>query len=450
MSIQSGASSARPAGGGPQGAVGRVATVVGETLASERISRTAAGRLPLGIDDERELARSVIVRNLDALAGEHLAQGLNPLDEAEESALVDAVLAKVLGLGRIQPLLDNPHITDIHIRGCASTRLKMIDGRRIPALPVVDSDEELVDLVRLVATRLGRSERRFDAANPELNLQLPDGSRLFAMMEVSSRPSVIIRKHRFELSALPELEQRGLVDHSLRCFLSAAVKARRNIIVCGGTGSGKTTMLRALLNEVPPDERIVTIEDAYELGLDRFENLHPDYDMLQSRPPNIEERGEVTMLDLTKMALRMDPDRVIVGEVRGAEAFPMLLAMSQGNNGSMCTMHADSTRTVFPKLAAYVSMAETGLPVETVNLLVATALHLVIHIEVIDNVRRVVSIREVVDADGARIVSNEVFKPGLDGRAVPGYPLRDSTMALLERHGFDASLLDKPDGWWVV
>ena len=450
MSIQSGASSARPAGGGPQGAVGRVATVVGETLASERISRTAAGRLPLGIDDERELARSVIVRNLDALAGEHLAQGLNPLDEAEESALVDAVLAKVLGLGRIQPLLDNPHITDIHIRGCASTRLKMIDGRRIPALPVVDSDEELVDLVRLVATRLGRSERRFDAANPELNLQLPDGSHLFAMMEVSSRPSVIIRKHRFELSALPELEQRGLVDHSLRCFLSAAVKARRNIIVCGGTGSGKTTMLRALLNEVPPDERIVTIEDAYELGLDRFENLHPDYDMLQSRPPNIEERGEVTMLDLTKMALRMDPDRVIVGEVRGAEAFPMLLAMSQGNNGSMCTMHADSTRTVFPKLAAYVSMAETGLPVETVNLLVATALHLVIHIEVIDNVRRVVSIREVVDADGARIVSNEVFKPGLDGRAVPGYPLRDSTMALLERHGFDASLLDKPDGWWVV
>ena len=450
MSIQSGASSARPAGGGPQGAVGRVATVVGETLASERISRTAAGRLPLGIDDERELARSVIVRNLDALAGEHLAQGLNPLDEAEESALVDAVLAKVLGLGRIQPLLDNPHITDIHIRGCASTRLKMIDGRRIPALPVVDSDEELVDLVRLVATRLGRSERRFDAANPELNLQLPDGSRLFAMMEVSSRPSVIIRKHRFELSALPELEQRGLVDHSLRCFLSAAVKARRNIIVCGGTGSGKTTMLRALLNEVPSDERIVTIEDAYELGLDRFENLHPDYDMLQSRPPNIEERGEVTMLDLTKMALRMDPDRVIVGEVRGAEAFPMLLAMSQGNNGSMCTMHADSTRTVFPKLAAYVSMAETGLPVETVNLLVATALHLVIHIEVIDNVRRVVSIREVVDADGARIVSYEVFKPGLDGRAVPGYPLRDSTMALLERHGFDASLLDKPDGWWVV
>jgi Flp pilus assembly CpaF family ATPase len=128
----------------------------------------------------------------------------------------------------------------------------------------------------------------------------------------------------------------------------------------------------------------------------------------------------------------------------------MVLAMSQGNAGSMCTMHADSTRTVFPKLAAYVSMAETGLPVETVNLLLATALHLVVHIDLIDGVRRVVSIREVVDADGAQMISNEVFRPGLDGRAVPGYPLRDATLALLEQYGFDPTLLDKPDGWWTM
>ena len=126
----------------------------------------------------------------------------------------------------------------------------------------------------------------------------------------------------------------------------------------------------------------------------------------------------------------------------------MLMAMSQGNNGSMCTMHADSTRTVFPKLAAYVSMAEMGLPVETVNLLLATALHFVVHIETIGGVRRIASVREVVDADGTRIVSNEVFRPGADGRAVPGYQLRDSTLALLEAHGFDAGYLDKPDGWW--
>ncbi len=426
----------------------RVSQAVGEVLADERVRRSAAGRLPLVLDDERELARSVIVRNLDVLAAEQLASGFPPLDEQQEALLIDEVLAKVLGLGRIQPLLDDPRISDIHIRGCASTRLKLVDGRRVASAPVVDTDQELVELIRLVATRMGHSERRFDAANPELNLQLPDGSRLFATMEVSSRPSVIIRRHRFELSSLAELEDRGLVDRALSSFLAAAVRAKRNMIIAGGTGSGETTMLRALLNEASPDDRIITIEDAYELGIDRFESLHPDYDMMQSRPANIEGRGEVSMVDLTRMALRMDPDRVVVGEVRGSEAFPMLMAMSQGNNGSMCTMHADSTRTVFPKLAAYVSMAETGLPVDTVNLLIASALHLVIHIEVIDGVRRVVSVREVVDADGARIISNEVFKPGLDGRAVPGYPLRDATTTLLEQNGFDPTLLDKPDGWW--
>ena len=433
----------------PAAAVRRVGRLVSETLAEERINRASNGRLPLDLDDERELARTVIVRHLDVVAAEHLAQGFDLLDEAQESQLIDAVLANVLGLGRIQPLLDDPDITDIHIRGAASTRVKLADGQRLQMPPVVETDEELVELIRLVATRMGRSERRFDAANPELNVQLPDGSRLFATMEVSARPSVIIRKHRFELSSLAELEDRGLVDHGLREFLSAAVRAKRNIVICGGTGTGKTTMLRALLNEVPPADRIVTIEDAYELGLDRFESMHPDYDMLQSRPANIEGQGAVTMLDLTKMALRMDPDRVIIGEVRGGEAFPMVLAMSQGNNGSMCTMHADSTRTVFPKLAAYVSMAETGLPVETVNLLLATALHLVVHIDLVEGVRRVVSVREVVDADGTRIVSNEIFAPGIDGRAVPAYPLRDATLTMLERHGFDAGLLHQTDGWWT-
>jgi Flp pilus assembly CpaF family ATPase len=155
------------------------------------------------------------------------------------------------------------------------------------------------------------------------------------------------------------------------------------------------------------------------------------------------------MLDLTRMALRMDPDRVIVGEVRGGEAFPMLMAMSQGNNGSMCTMHADSSRSVFPKLAAYVAMADTALPLETVNLLIATAVHLVVHLELVEDVRRVASVREVVDADGARIVSNEIYAPGPAGCAVPAYPLRTGTLVLLERNGFDSTYLERADGWWV-
>jgi pilus assembly protein CpaF len=227
-----------------------------------------------------------------------------------------------------------------------------------------------------------------------------------------------------------------LCDADTKDFLSAAVRAKRNIIICGGTGSGKTTLLRSLINEVGPQERLITIEDAYELGLERFEELHPDHDAMQSRPANIEGNGEISLAELTRMALRMDPDRVIVGEVRGAEAFPMLLAMSQGNNGSMCTLHADSARSVFPKLAAYVSMASTGLPIETINVLIASAVHLVVHVELDEGVRRVKSILEVVSADGPTIVSNEVFTLSDVGRRVQFTSLRESTRDLLAHHGF--------------
>ena len=257
--------------GADQRDVVRIARLVSEALADERIQRGASNRPPLGSADEREHARSLVARHLDALAGQHLNDGLETLSSEEENELAEAVLARVLGLGRIQPLLERSDVNDIHIRGSASTILKLTDGRRVASAPVVDSDDELIELVRLIATRVGRSERRFDAANPELNVQLPDGSRLFAMMEVSSRPSVTIRRHRFELSSLAELEARGLIDEGLSEFLAAAVRAQRNIVIAGGTGSGKTTLLRALLNEVPSDERIITIEDAYELGLDRFE-----------------------------------------------------------------------------------------------------------------------------------------------------------------------------------
>jgi Flp pilus assembly CpaF family ATPase len=421
---------------------------VGERLADDRVERSSTPHPALGLEDERRLARDVTARLLDELAADLLNRGRQPLTAQQERAVTDAVIDGVLGVGPLQPLLDDDEVSDIHIRGCDSVWLKLRDGRRERSGPVASSDEELIELVRRIAARSGRGERRFDAANPELNLQLPDGSRLFAAMEVSARPTVVIRRHRFELSTLEELHELGLMDLALREFLAAAVRAKRNIVLAGGTGSGKTTLLRALVNEVPAEERIITIEDAYELGLDRFADLHPDHDQLQARPANIEGRGEITVLDLTRMALRMDPDRVIVGEVRGGEAFPMLMAMSQGNNGSMCTMHADSTRSVFPKLAAYVSMADTGLPIDTVNLLLANALHFVVQIEVVDGVRRITSVREIADSDGARIVSNEVFRPGYEGWAIPGYSMRTATLALLERHGFDAALLDRPDGWW--
>ncbi|MFM9094416.1 MAG: CpaF family protein [Acidimicrobiaceae bacterium] len=417
--------------------VNALASRLGDLLADERLERRARNLREPTNDEEREFARTAVHAELLRLAATRRAEGKSVLTIFDEAAISSAAIAQVLGLGRLQPLLEDNEISDIHVRGSCRVWVKLRNGQRETRDPIVDTDEELVELVRRAATRLSRQERRFDAGTPELNMQLPDGSRLFATMDVSLRPSLIIRRHRFDISSLEELRLRGLLTQGLQDFLIAAVRARRNFVIAGGTGSGKTTLLRALINEVPPSERLVTIEDAYELGLDHFEHLHPDHDALQSRPANIEGQGEITLADLTRMALRMDPDRVIVGEVRGAEAFPMLLAMSQGNNGSMCTMHADSTRSVFPKLAAYVSMASTGLPIETVNLLLASALHFVIYIDNSSDWRQVTSVREVVDSDGSNIISNEIFAIGNNGELNKAFPLREATRELLSKFGYE-------------
>ena len=417
--------------------VNALASRLGDLLADERLDRRARNLREPTNDEEHDFARTVVHAELLRLAAARRSEGKSVLTVFDESAIASAAIAQVLGLGRLQPLLEDDQISDVHVRGNSRVWVKLRNGQRETRDPIVDSDEELIELIRRAATRLSRQERRFDAGTPELNMQLPDGSRLFATMEVSKRPSLIIRRHRFEISSLEELRLRGLLTQELQDFLTAAVCARRNFVIAGGTGSGKTTLLRALINEVQPSERIVTIEDAYELGLDHFEHLHPDHDALQSRPANIEGQGEITLADLTRMALRMDPDRVIVGEVRGAEAFPMLLAMSQGNNGSMCTMHADSTRSVFPKLAAYVSMASTGLPIETINLLLASALHFVVYIDNSNAWRQVTSVREVVDCDGSNIISNEIFAVDPNGDLIKAFPLREATRELLAKYGYD-------------
>lgn len=410
--------------------VADLARRVAEALADERMRRHRSDEPEPTAEEERALAREVAER--------HLSVGIDPfgaslLPDPASRRLVDDAVARVIGLGRLEPLLDDEEITDVHVRGCRPVWVKTRDGRREQREPIVESDDELIDLVRRIAARMGGREQRFDAAHPEVNLRLPDGSRLFAAMDVSARPTLVVRRHRFEFSSLWHLVATGSMERETAEFLSAAVRARKNIIVAGGTGSGKTTLLRALINEIAPEERLVTIEDAYEIGLDRFEDAHPDHDALQSRPANTEGLGEVSMADLTRMALRMDPDRVIVGEVRGAEAFPMLLAMSQGNNGSMCTMHADSPRSVFPKLVAYVAMAGTGIPAETLNLLVANAVHFVVHLVSDGPRRRVSSIVEVVDVDGLTVVTNDVF----NAAGGPAFvALRGDTMQSLAAHGF--------------
>lgn len=403
-------------------------------LVDFRQGERRSGRDP-SPDDERRVAEECARMFFDRRVSESLLTGSETPSPADELRFTHQAIDTLLGFGPLQRLLNDPEITDIHVRGTSPIWVKRRDGSRSELDPIVASDEELIRLVRNVASRSRNGERRFDASTVECNLCLDDGSRLFAVMDVSQHPALVIRKHQFQLSSIGELAARGLMSDQLRDLLRAAVMARRNIIVVGGTGSGKTTLMRALMNEIPFDERIVTIEDAYELGIDRFSQLHPDHDALQSRTANIEGHGSVPLADLTRMALRMDPDRVIIGEVRGPEAFPMLLAMSQGNNGSMCTLHADSTQSAFSKLAAYVSMANTGLPIEVVNVLIATSVHLVVHVEIAAGHRRITSVREVVDSDGPRIVSNELFSSRNGGPAEPAYPMSSQLRNNLALHG---------------
>ena len=198
-----------------------------------------------------------------------------------------------------------------------------------------------------------------------------------------------------------------------------------------------------------PSERLVTIEDALELGLDRDREAHPDAIAMQAREPNVEGEGEVSQADLVRWALRMSPDRVLVGEIRGAEVIPMCNAMTQGNDGSMATLHASSSKGAFSRLATYAIQAPERLPLEATNLMVAGAVDFVVHLGVATHGQRTVtSVREVVDAEGPQISSNEIFRPGPDGRAVRGVPLRAETLDDLMDAGLDPVVLERDEGYW--
>jgi pilus assembly protein CpaF len=405
--------------------------------------------------DQRQFGRQLINRRLERHAQQQLERGQEPLTFEDETALAQAIHDALFGLGALQRLLDDESIENIDANGCADVWVTRADGSKHRAPPIADSDDELIDTLRMTAARVGLTERRFDNGSPSLNLQLPDGSRLFAVMAVTSKPCVAIRRHRFPKVFLDDLVGLGSIDVALREFLAAAVRARKNFIICGGVDAGKTTLLRALLNEVGPQERIVTIEDNLELGVDRYPDLHPDVVALEAREENVEGEGEIDLATLVRWGLRMNPDRVIVGEVRGHEVIPMLNAMSQGNDGSMCTVHANSSLSAFGKLAMYAVQAPERLNLEATNLMVANAINFVVYIVISPGsegeggMRRYVSsVREVVGAEGPLVVSNEIFVPRYDKRAIPGSPLRDSTQGDLADVGFDSSVLLRPDGWW--
>ncbi|MEO6701504.1 MAG: ATPase, T2SS/T4P/T4SS family [Jatrophihabitantaceae bacterium] len=400
-----------------------------------------AGSAP---DQRRQLGQRLAGEIARAHTEAELMANRPLLDGATERQVLTEVLDETFGMAGLQPLLDDPRIENINVNGCDRVFVRYSDGARAQLPPIATSDAEVEQLVRSLAARTGSEERRFDRGSPAVNLQLPDGSRLFAVSAVTAggRPAIAIRRHRYRTVTLPDLRRLGTINEPLTGFLTALVRARKNLLITGGTGIGKTTLLRALASAIDPAERLVTIEDAFELGLDTDPAHHPDVVALQAREANIEGEGAVSQAELVRWALRMSPDRVIVGEIRGPEVVPMCNAMSQGNDGSMATLHASSSRIAFTRLAAYSAQGPERLPLEATNLLIASAVHFVIHLaQTPDGVRVVSSVREVVDADDRQIVSNEVYQPGPDRRAIPAAPLRGETAEELITAGLAPGIL---------
>ncbi len=408
-----------------------------------------AGRRPED-SDRRERAREVISTWLLADAQQRLAAGTPMLGAAAEERLAGMALAYAFGTGPWEKFLNNPDLTDVHINGCDDVWLVDRRGNKRRGEPVAASNDELIEQIRWVGATLDRSGRRFDVSSPVLNMRLPNGGRLHAVMAVSLVPMVTIRLHDADLARLAQLRAAGMFDRAIESFFSAAVRGGFNIVVCGGMGTGKTTLVRSLLNEVPSHERIITVEDELELGLHHYAELHPDIGVLEARAPNVEGAGAFPLESLLRECLRMHADRIVVGEVRGPEVLGMLLAMTSGQDGSLCTIHANSTSEAFERLTMYASLTPQQFSRSFTYRLVGSAVDFVVHVEVIGGTRRVTSIREVVGSTDTHVLSNEIWCPSPAGWAVPsGEPLRvEPTLRRLVEAGFDASLLNRSEGWW--
>ena len=414
-------------------------TAVGNAVAAGILR---GGGAPWGEAEGSKIVEELAHEAIDRFAAQ-MIQRAEPAPTSEEAALVIRhVIASQLGLGRLQLLLDDDSIENININGCDNVWVKRSDGTKTKVEAITGSDEDLIELVQRAArAHHTGGERRIDAAKPIVDLHLTGGHRLSAIIEVSNRPCVSIRRHRLTDPVLVDLED-SLTPEMTR-FLTAAVKARLNIIVAGGTDAGKTTMLRALLAEADPMDRIITIELSYELGLHELDR-HPDCPAWEAREANTEGEGAISMDALVQRANRHDADRVVVGEVLGDEIIPMLNAMSAGKAGSMCTIHADSSQGTFGRIQSYASQSPKQLTDSAAAKLTAQALDLVVFVTQrpgSDGLARryVSSIRAVEDSDGPNVISTEIFaEPALGGPAQPHLSVPPELRNRLSDVGYEA------------
>ena len=402
-------------------------------------------KLPSDVIDKQlmDIAESIVRdHNTSALIAGRIR--LSDEDEREFRSQVRGIM----GGGALVPLLEREDVENIHILGHDKVILSLANGDRVPGPPLAGSEEELVMMIRHLAATAGHTSRRFDTAAPILDLRLASGHRLFAVTAVAERTSVVIRRHRMLQSALEKLEGYGTVTPEMTAVLRAAVRPPNpaNMLVVGGTGAGKTTLLRALLSEVPQSELVVTIEDTLELHL-RSSGLHERTLALETRTSNTEGLGEISMYDLCRAALRMSPDRVIVGEVRGGEVMQLLQSMGIGNDGSLGTIHAGSTRAAINKMLIYAQRSPDSPTPDSVLREIAEVLHLLVYIKKLPDGRRAVtSIREVVGYEEGRVATSEVFAPGPDGVGVYVKPFEPDgePLARLVSAGFDPGILGEP------
>lgn len=400
----------------------RLQADLGRLRQADITRRRCAGLSALAGADAYQQGRALVQRVVDAHESQCAEAGAQAMAWVERQDLVEALEARLFGAGSLQQLLDDEAVENIDINGFRRVFVEYADGTTAKVRPVAGSNEELIETIQTLAAHEGLSARAFDVANVRVNLRLPDGSRLYAVQSVTKEPVISIRRHRHARVRLKDLVGLDTLDEELADFLAALVRARKNVMVAGGTSAGKTTLLRALAGEIGPDERLLTVERSLELGLDEDTDAHPNAIAFEERLANAEDAGAVDMAHLVRDTLRMNPSRVIVGEVLGDEVVTMLNAMTQGNDGSLSTIHSNSSADVVHKIATYAIQAPERLPWEATVRLVGSALDFIVFIRRVrgdqGQRRLIASVREVagITEDG-HLATNELWGPDPVGRA---------------------------------
>jgi pilus assembly protein CpaF len=347
------------------------------------------------------------------VADELCQRSSNLLSRSERERLVNEVLDETFGLGPLEPLMQDPTITDILINGHQTIYVER--NGVLERCPVSFTDER--HLVNIIQRFVAQTGRRVDETCPMVDSRLPDGSRVNAIIPPLALDGALVSIRRFSKNPIMAADLVSIKSIPLEAmdFLAACVRARLNILVSGGTGSGKTTLLNALSAFIPNEERVITIEDAAELRLQQ-----PHVGRLETRPNNAEGVGEITTRDLVRNALRMRPDRIVIGECRGAEALDMLQAMNTGHDGSLTTIHANDTRDAMNRLEIMVGMAGFDLPMWVIRRQIASAIHIVVQVSrLMGGARKVVKVSEVTGMEGDNFVMQDIFafkQTGVDER----------------------------------